>query len=150
MVDLYAMDTVTMMRFEEELELPSRPRSAARNKFIRDNLAELRERFRVASHFPGPSKNYRRKSTELTAQIWTGPAASRALHRASPGRPGELLESVVDGQDPLEVLPTRESFRIELERPGAGAALCPAQSPRIVDEERTGNFIADREASCSN
>jgi len=53
-----------MMRFEEEIELPSRPRSEARNKFIRENLAELREGFRVVSHFPGPSKNYRRKSKD--------------------------------------------------------------------------------------
>ena len=60
----YAMDTVMMMRFEEEIELPSRPRSEARNKFIRENLAEIREGFRVVSHFPGPSKNYRRKSKD--------------------------------------------------------------------------------------
>jgi hypothetical protein len=54
-----------MMRLEEELELPKRPRSEARNQFIRDNLAELRQRFRVVSHFPGPSKNYRRKSRDV-------------------------------------------------------------------------------------
>lgn len=64
-VGLYAMDTVMMMRLEEELELPKRPRSEARNQFIRDNLAELRQRFRVVSHFPGPSKNYRRKSRDV-------------------------------------------------------------------------------------
>ena len=59
---VYAMDTVMMMRFEQEFELPTRPRSEARNQFIRDNLAELRQRFRVVSHFPGPPKNYRRRS----------------------------------------------------------------------------------------
>ncbi len=56
------MDTDMMMRFEQELELPERPRSEARNQFIRNNLAELRQRFRVVSYFPGPAKNYRRKS----------------------------------------------------------------------------------------
>lgn len=60
----YAMDTVMMMRFEQELELPRRSRSEERNQFIRDNLAELRERFRVVSHFPGPSRNYHRKSRD--------------------------------------------------------------------------------------
>jgi hypothetical protein len=64
-VGLYAMDTVMTMRFEQEEEIPKRPRSEARNQFIRDNLAELRQRFRVVSHFPGPSKNYRRKSMDI-------------------------------------------------------------------------------------
>lgn len=61
----YAMDTVMMMRFDQELELPTRPRSEARNQSIRNNLAELRRRFRVVSHFPGPPKNYRRKSRNI-------------------------------------------------------------------------------------
>jgi hypothetical protein len=62
------MDTIMMMRFEQELELPKRPRSEARNQFIRNNLAELRQRFRVVSHFPGPPKNYRRKSRNVIRQ----------------------------------------------------------------------------------
>ena len=52
------------MRFQWELELPSRPRSKARNQLIRNNLTELCERFRVVSHFPGPSRNFRRKSRD--------------------------------------------------------------------------------------
>jgi hypothetical protein len=52
------------MRFDQELELPRRPRSEARNQFIRESLAERRQRFRVVSHFPGPPRNIRRKSSD--------------------------------------------------------------------------------------
>jgi len=58
------MDTIMRMRFDQELELPRRPRSEARNQSIRNNLEELRRRFQVVSHFPGPPKNYRRKSRD--------------------------------------------------------------------------------------
>lgn len=60
----YAMDTIMRMRFDQELVLPSRPRSEARNQFILNNLAELRRRFQVVSRFPGPPRNYRRKSKD--------------------------------------------------------------------------------------
>jgi hypothetical protein len=54
------MDTNMGMRFEWGLELAKRPRGEARNEFIRDNLAELRQHLQVAPHYPGSPKNYRR------------------------------------------------------------------------------------------
>jgi hypothetical protein len=56
----YGMVTNTMMRFEQELDLPQHPRSEIRNQFIRDNFAELRQRFRDKLHYPGGPTNYRR------------------------------------------------------------------------------------------
>jgi hypothetical protein len=54
------MVTNTMMRFEQEFDLPKRPLSEIRNQFIRDNLAELRQRFRAKLHYPRGPTNYRR------------------------------------------------------------------------------------------
>jgi hypothetical protein len=46
------MVTNTTMRFKWNLELAKRPGTEARNHFIRENLAELRERFREERHYP--------------------------------------------------------------------------------------------------
>ena len=54
------MVTNMMMRFEQELDLPKRARSEVGNQFIRDNLAELRQRFQVVLHYPEGPTNYRR------------------------------------------------------------------------------------------
>ena len=56
------MVTKVTMRLDHEVELMVRPRSEVRNQFIRENLAELRERFRGPRHYVGAPTNYRRPS----------------------------------------------------------------------------------------